>query len=170
MLHGGNFRHPHREACAVVWGRIFGWLFISSDHTNALPHKCHLRRRASGLPESERMWPLSKEGSSQWEACFPRLLWKKCHHPPRSWKGTVGLLTRALHERSAGTEGLLAAVLLKNRCPQTGGYIPAGPGRNEEEKKGSHFPNSQYLVFPRQSWPGLHTSNFSKGSRLWEDF
>lgn len=51
----------------------------------------------------------------------------------------MGLLTKPLHERSAGTEGLFAAVLLKNRCSQTGGYVPAGPGRHEEEKKGPVF-------------------------------
>lgn len=120
-----------------------------------------LRQQASGLPRSERMWLFNQEASNQWEVYFSELLWK-----------SVVILRGARRGRWSCSSGLcmkgqrvpIWTGLLENPLLWASGCTPAGLGRSEEEKQGS-----QCLTFPWQSWPGLHTSRVSKGSRLWGD-
>lgn len=67
-----------------------------------------------------------------------------------------------MRERREATKGPLSSRLWENPCPQTGGYLPAGPGRSEEEQEGFPFSGSQRLASPRPSWPGLHASRVSE--------
>lgn len=115
------------------------------------------------------MWLLNQVGSSQWEPCLPELLWKKHHHLPRSWKRPLGLFQSSAQESHWNEEGLFAAVLLENHCPhkQMAIFQLVLEGVRKK-RRDPFFPSSQYLVFPRRSWPSLHTSTISKGTRLWE--
>lgn len=121
------------------------------------------------MPESKRMWLLNQVGHSQWEPCLPELLWKKHRHLPRSWKRPVGLFQGSERESHWNEEGWFAAELLENHCPhkQMAIFQLVLEGVRKK-RKDSFFPDSQYLVFLRRSWPSLHPSIISKGTRLWE--
>lgn len=76
--------------------------------------------------------------------------------------------SRALHKRATGTKRApLQLCSWKNHCPHKQMAI-FQLVLKEWGRKGEILPSSQYLVFPRQSWPSLHTSTISKGTRLWE--
>lgn len=115
------------------------------------------------------MWLLNQVGSSQWEPCLPELLWKKHRHLPRSWKRPLGPFQGSAQESHWNEEGPFAAVLLENHCPhkQMAIFQLVLEGVRKK-RRDPFFPNSQHLVFPRRSWPSLHTSTISKGTRLWE--
>ena len=113
------------------------------------------------------MWLLNQVGHSQWEPCLPELLWKKHRHLPRSWKRPVGLFQGSEQESYWNEEGPFAAEFLENHCPhkQMAIFQLVLEGVRKE-RKDSFIPNSQYLVFLRRSWPSLHTSTISKGTRM----
>lgn len=108
------------------------------------------------------MWSLKQVVSHQLRVLLPELRWKERWFPEElargRWAGSHG----SVRERREATRGPLSSRLWENPCPQTGGYLPAGPGRSEEEQEGFPFSGSQRLASPRPSWPGLHASRVSE--------
>lgn len=64
-------------------------------------------------------------------------------------EGGSGAVPRALCRRQLLTQqGPFEAGIPGKSLPQTGGYLPAGSGRIEEEQDGFCFSDSQCLAFP----------------------